>query len=178
MSFFFMNRGLLVLLCLWAQAESAIIALNCSGMVVGTQPIRCEQNRFYPLRHSTSFLSYPYFLILQGKSLKDTCEVTSCSSNIARTSPLIKDHWMEPSRLLSWRIFVAFSGCWNICFFQYVKSFMQQQLLVFCYSCTSGPTCFKIWSFYEMVSIFEKFTFSKCSYVSAISYMHLDTSRL
>lgn len=36
-------------LCFDDQAESAIMALNCSGMVLGTQPIRCRQNKFFHL---------------------------------------------------------------------------------------------------------------------------------
>lgn len=54
----------LLLLYFDEQAESAIVALNCSGMVLGTQPIRCELNKFiFYVFDITLLVSYPYFLI-------------------------------------------------------------------------------------------------------------------
>lgn len=70
------------------QAESATTALSCSGMIVGTQPIRFAPGLDCSFKSLTKFdvtLSF-ILLIMQGKSIKDTREAASYSPNIALTN--------------------------------------------------------------------------------------------
>lgn len=87
------TRGTIILadfVFLLEQAESAIIALNCSGMLLGTQPIRFgafTEAQFllckFQLKLVDSYLIF--ILILQGESFKDSSEAKGPSSGISLT---------------------------------------------------------------------------------------------
>lgn len=92
------SMQMIVLCAELLQAESAIAALNCSGVVLGSLPIRWCSRLFFVITvfvlfyfyfsfFFLDFCIYPYVIRMQGKPVKDACSAP-CSSPSAALNHL------------------------------------------------------------------------------------------